>query len=472
MQKNLTTKLAVIGFIALVLIIPLSMISGKISERQNYLNQAKYSVASSWTGSQQIMGPVIVIPYEVEKTIEVWDEGMKEKITKRTKKTKKKYILPELVTINATVANDIRYKGIYKVPVYTALLDVSGELDMRSLQKTIERIRSSGDSVKMGRAYLVTTVSDPRGINSIPTLNWLGKQLSFKPGSRLSANSGGIHAYLPNDFLKLNRKDTKRIAFNFQLELRGMETLSFIPVGQEAVVKISSSWPHPEFIGLFLPASRTIDDSSYQAEWKITSFASNIAEKILQCERGKCKKLFEGEFGVRHIESVDVYLQSGRSVKYGFLFIGLSFITFFIFEIVKKLPIHAIQYTLVGCAIAIFYLLLVSLSEHIHFALAYGIASVCCISLLLYYLRYVLGGYKQAAAFSAMLLLLYGVLYVIISAEDFAFLMGGFLTFATLVVVMISTRNIDWYKVGERAGTEESDAGQAKGVDFESAEKV
>ena len=108
-----------------------------------------------------------------------------------------------------------------------------------------------------------------------------------------------------------------------------------------------------------------------------------------------------------------------------------------------------------GCAIAVFFLLLISLSEHINFTAAYAIATFCCISLLLYYLRYVLGGYKEAAAFSALLLTLYGVLYVIISAEDFAFLMGGFLTFSTLVIVMISTRNIDWYSVGERLDSDD-----------------
>jgi inner membrane protein len=231
-----------------------------------------------------------------------------------------------------------------------------------------------------------------------------------------------------------------------------MESLSFVPVGEEVSLKLSSSWPHPEFIGKFLPVSRTIDETGYQAEWKITSFASSILEKVHQCESGNCSQLFNGQLGVRHIEPVDVYSQSQRSLKYGFLFIGLSFISFFIFETVRELPIHAIQYTLVGCAIAIFYLLLVSLSEHIEFAIAYAIATLSCVCMLMYYLRYVLGGAKEAAAFSGLLLLLYGVLYVIISAEDYALLMGGCLTFVTLFIVMISTRNIDWYRVGDHVG--------------------
>jgi inner membrane protein len=362
------------------------------------------------------------------------------------------------VTIDAVIKNEIRYKGIYKVPIYTTLLSVSGELDTRLLQKEIETIiettKEAGESVKIGKAYLATTVSDPRGINSTPTLNWMGEEISFKPGSELSANSSGIHAYLPD---LDDHADSKKIDFTFHLELRGMESLSFVPVGEEVTLKLSSSWPHPEFIGQFLPVSRTVDETGYRAEWKITSFASDILEKVRQCESGNCSQLFNGQLGVRHIEPVDVYSQSERSVKYGFLFIGLSFISFFIFETVRELPIHAIQYTLVGCAIAIFYLLLVSLSEHIEFALAYAIATFSCVGMLLYYLRYVLGGHKEAAAFSGLLLLLYGVLYVIISAEDYAFLMGGCLTFVTLFVVMISTRNIDWYQVGDRVITVKSE---------------
>jgi len=404
MQKILFIKIIVIVSIALVLLIPLSMISGKIAERNYYLDHAKGSVADSWTRSQLIVGPVIVIPYVVEKKVEGWNEKLKSKTNKTVFQSGKKFILPGSVTIDAVIKNEIRYKGIYKVLIYTTLLNVSGVLDTQLLQKEIETIiettKESGESVKIGKAYLMTTVSDPRGINSTPTLNWMG---------------------------------------------------------EEVTLKLSSSWPHPEFIGKFLPVSRTVDESGYQAEWKITSFASNILENVRQCESGNCSQLFNGQLGVRHIEPVDVYLQSERSVKYGFLFIGLSFITFFIFETVRELPIHAIQYTLVGCAIAIFYLLLVSLSEHIEFALAYTIATFSCVCMLLYYLRYVLGGHKEAAAFSGLLLLLYGVLYVIISAEDYAFLMGGCLTFVTLFVVMISTRNINWYQVGDRVISAESD---------------
>jgi inner membrane protein len=158
--------------------------------------------------------------------------------------------------------------------------------------------------------------------------------------------------------------------------------------------------------------------------------------------------LLSSVFGVNHIEPVDVYLRSERSVKYSLLFIGLSFISFFLFELLKKLPIHPIQYTLVGCAIALFYMLLFSLSEHVNFFVAYFFATVSCVSLMFFYLMFVLKGKKEAAVFSILLSILYSLLFVIISAEDYGLLMGSVLSFVTLAVVMMFTRNIDWYEAG------------------------
>jgi inner membrane protein len=460
MQKTLVVKLAVIAVISLLLMLPLLMISGKISEREQFLNQAKRDVSRSWTGQQTIMAAMLVIPYEVNQQISVWDQATNKKTIVTKKIAKQKFVLPHKVSISSKVDTAIRSKGIYKIPVYTSLLDINGILEPADIQQALAEIKQQNqdDNLHIGQAYLTATVSDPRGINSIPLLNWQGKQVPFKPGSKLPGNNNGLHAYLP-DLLQTSSELVTEpasqgaiapIGFAFELALRGMEVVSFIPLAQQVQIQLVSDWPHPQFFGDFLPVSRQIDNKGYQANWKVTSFASNIANKVQQCEQGNCEALYSSVFGIKHIEGVNVYLQSERSVKYGILFICLSFITFFIFEVVKKLPIHAIQYSLVGFAIAIFYLLLVSLSEHISFALSYFIAAFCCTSLLLFYLRYVLAGFKQALVFAALLSLLYGALYVIISAEDFALLMGACLTFLVLAIVMYSTRNINWYLVGDK----------------------
>jgi inner membrane protein len=293
--------------------------------------------------------------------------------------------------------------------------------------------------------YISTIISDARGINNTPTLSWGDKRIKFSPGSLLNKNSNGLHVPLP--LSALHRNDIKTTKFAYTIDLRGMEQLDFIPLGQQSDVKIHSIWPHPAFVGDYLPVSREITEQGYQAQWKVSSLASNISQKLNQCALGNCKQLLNTHFGVKEIEPVSVYVQADRSVKYGILFIGLIFIAFFIFEVVKKLAIHAIQYTLVGFSIAVFYLLLISLSEHIAFAAAYSIAAIACISLLFYYLHFVLKGIKDALFFGAMLSILYAVLYVIISAEDFALLMGAILTFITLALVMICTGNIDWYSL-------------------------
>jgi inner membrane protein len=260
----------------------------------------------------------------------------------------------------------------------------------------------------------------------------------------LNAKPQGVNAAL----LGLLNDKNEDIVLQFELELRGMEALELVPLGLDTTVSISSNWQHPQFSGMFLPTTHNVEESGYQAKWHVSAFASNIVEKVKGCENGNCKALLSSVFGVNHIEPVDVYLRSERSVKYSLLFIGLSFISFFLFELLKKLPIHPIQYTLVGCAIALFYMLLFSLSEHVNFFVAYFFATVSCVSLMFFYLMFVLKGKKEAAVFSILLSILYSLLFVIISAEDYGLLMGSVLSFVTLAVVMMFTRNIDWYEAG------------------------
>lgn len=459
MQKTLAIKLCVIGLIALILLIPLGMISEKIYERNDYLQSAKYSVSQSWTGAQELMGPILVIPYTTTDYVDVWNKDETKKHKKEVVRHRKLFINPESLSIKSQIENDLRYKGIYKVPVYTGTFDVSGAFDQTRIQKELVRIFGSAEKVELSKPYLFSTVFDPRGINSIPQLRWLNQTIKFLPGSKFSSNGNGIHAFVPEVARGIHEsKETDDQAntltsldFSYQLVLRGMESISFVPTGVETQVSVTSDWPHPEFTGMFLPVERSISEAGYQATWKTTSFANNINEKVANCANGECADLISSGFGVKHIETIDVYQQSDRALKYGILFIGLTFISFFIFEIVKKLPIHAIQYTLVGFANAIFYLLLVSLSEHLAFGVSYAVASVACIALLMFYLSFVLKGFKLAALYSGLLSVLYLCLYLIISSEDLAFLMGSTLTFVILVIVMVVTRNIDWYDLGDRA---------------------
>lgn len=447
MQKKLSLKILLIAFIATALMLPLEMIDEKISERHYYLEDAKHSVAQNWTGTQRLLTPILAVPYITEHHNRVYDGPSDKYKISTVQRSHLALILAKEVKIDADLNTDTRHKGIYPVPVYSAALSVRGHFDRAQIASTLAQIEAGDSFKRFATPYLSSVVSDARGIGNAPQLTWNKQRMPFAPGSQLKADGNGIHAVLPLSALRSSGEGKSK--FSFEINLRGMEQLSFIPVAAQSTVSVKSNWAHPSFIGNFLPLEREIDNSGYRAQWQISSFASNINEKLNTCARGDCNPLMASQFGVKQIEPVSIYVQAERSVKYGVLFIGLSFIAFFIFEVIKKLPIHAIQYTLVGFAIAMFYLLLISLSEHIPFAAAYAIASLCCISLLFYYLRYVLQGTSQALLFASLIALLYGALYVIISAEDFALLMGALLTFVTLAVVMISTRNIDWYNLVE-----------------------
>lgn len=290
--------------------------------------------------------------------------------------------------------------------------------------------------------YFSVFMSDVRGINSAPLFTFNQHKVAFRPGSQYSPTFAGIHAplTLPDD--------NNTHEFSYQLEFRGTEALAFIPSALDARFSLSSDWPHPDFKGAFLPLDHTISSDGYQATWAVSSIASNVEELVSKCQ-SQCDSLLDTTIGVKHIEPVNIYVQTERSVKYGILFILLSFITFFILEILMKLSIHPIQYTLVGLGNAIFYLLLLALSEHIQFYMAYGISTLCCVGLILMYIKPLLHKKYFAIIFSLSLALLYGVLYVIINLEDLAMMMGAIAVFCALGMVMFVTRNVDWYELGD-----------------------
>lgn len=441
MQKQLAIKVALIVVIGLILLIPINMVESKVHERQFYLDEAKSSVASSWTGSQFMMSPVLVIPYQlsVVTTSGFYTEG------NRQPKEKLSVVLPEQLSAAIKVSNKSVFKGIYEVPVYNGEISLTGIVPFDKIQQHIDNVKRLPRFSRLGTPYMTLHISDMRGIDSTPLLHINSKPMVLNPGGKLKSMVGGLHGKIPSLLTS-----TEDLHFSLDLNLRGMGSFSFLQLADNAETLMQSDWPHPEFIGASLPVNRDISSSGFTANWSSTRFSNNNEALLTQCiNTDTCNVMMGNSSGVSFIEPVDIYLQSERSVKYAILFIGLSFITFFIFENVKKTRIHPIQYTFVGLAISIFYLLLISLAEHIAFHLAYGIAVICCTILLLFYVRYILNNLLSAILFSLMILSLYGLLFVIVQAEDFALLMGAFLVFFVLSVVMVITRKFDWYSFSE-----------------------
>jgi Inner membrane protein involved in colicin E2 resistance len=434
MQKQLAIKIALIFLIALILLIPLNMISGKIAERQQFKHEAEHSIAKSWTSAQQIMTPLLVVPYETERAV-VRNHQPAEIIVE----TQQLLVPLDTIDIVTDVNTSLRQKGIYRVPVYDATIAMNGMISQSTMDSLLTPIRASNGFQKLLPAYIALHVADGRGITGAPTITWQGESVKFKSGSGISDLTAGLHAPV-----KISQE---QLDLNIAFQLRGMSSLQFIPAAANTRITLHSNWPHPEFIGAFLPSEHNITENGFSAKWQVNEFSNNIGRNIELCAQGTCKKLQQFKLGTNFYQAVDIYLQTERAVKYGILFIAISFATFFLFEVLRRAPIHPIQYTFVGLALAIFYLLLVSLSEHINFLASYTLATITCLILLNIYLGHVLRGYIASTVFCLALGGLYTLLYVIILMEDFALLTGSVMLLVILSIIMITTRKINWYQI-------------------------
>ena len=443
MYMRIKWKLAIIAGILVLLAVPLLLVVSKIYERSEFRDAARADIARSWTGEQQVIGPLLAVDYVQVTTTRELDDKTRLYITREDEVRKTLVIVPETLAVESRLDTETRYRGIYEVPVYTSSTRLTGTF---STEQLLELVRREGIR-SIGVPFLSLGVSDPRGIARPPELRWGDASHAFEPGSGVPFRPAGIHAPLDD----LDVDDVQRLDFAVELELRGMSSFGLTPVGDSSAIAVQSNWPHPSFEGLYLPVDREIRNDGFSASWQTSRFATNIGDQAAACSDGACEDLLGNTLGVRLVEPVDVYLQAQRATKYGMLFIGLTFTAFFLLEVLKNLAIHPIQYALVGLALAIFYLLLISMAEHIAFGTAYLVAALACCGLLAFYVSYVLGSMVRGVAFGTSVGVLYAVLYIITMAEDFAFSMGAALVFVALAAVMYATRRIDWYSVGGEA---------------------
>ncbi|CAJ1870151.1 cell envelope integrity protein CreD [Aeromonas jandaei] len=430
-KQIFTHKIFLLLLLSLLLMVPVQSIMELNRERQIYRNQAIQSIMASSSGPQRLMGPVIVQPYTRSVTVE--QDGKRFVRQEQTYR----YLLPEQLDVQATMEVTPRKLGIYQAQVYQTRLSLSGRLPTAAqLQESAPL--AGDDELVAGKPYLSLVLSDARGINSVPELQ-LGKQRTpFAPGARLGSTLAGIHAPLDS----LPQQDG---TFHLELNLQGMNELEVVPLGRESKLQLAGNWPHPNFIGDFLPASRSLNQEGFSASWQTSWFATDMESRFNRAMNGG-----EGElptFSVSLVQPVDHYQLNERAAKYALLFIGLTFISFFMFELLKGLRVHPIQYALVGMGLAIFYLVLLALTEHLGFGWAYLVAALASVLLNGFYLSHVLGGPKQGIGFAAQLGLVYAILYSLLQAEEIALLLGALLLFATLALIMLMTRKLDWYQV-------------------------
>jgi len=433
---KLLLRFLIVGALLLVLLIPLLLIRGTISERERYRAEAVHEVGESRARAQQLLGPVLVIPWSEQYQNETKDADGRVKIELLTRDGRDVY-MPQQLQVGGELQPDERRLGLFKVPVYT------WDAHVRAGFATAPQVAGR----TYGQAYLALGISDVRGLVGSPALRVNGEALTPQPGSKILENqSSGLHALLPE------RDDAwadTAISVELDFILDGTRRLSIVPLGDDTSVTLTSTWPHPSFVnGNFLPNEREVGADGFKAQWAISSLASTaqrqLRQKLGNDSTGRALEVLN----VALVDPIDVYTLADRASKYGILFIVLTFVGFVLFELIQRLRIHPLQYLLVGLALAIFFLLLLSLSEHIAFWQAYLIAAGACIGLQGVYLTGVLRNRAYGLTFSGLLGALYAVLYLLLQSEGYALLMGSILLFAILAAIMWMTRKLDWYEVG------------------------
>lgn len=440
MNRSLFFKTLVVGALALVLMLPVAMIRDLIDERQARRNEAVEGIALGWGKRQTLAGPYLLVPYErawTEVTRETVDGTVKER---RIERKESRLLRLPVDTVDWTIdaATTVKTRGIYKARLYTAHVEGKGRISVPARFGLIE----GSARLSFGTPQLVLGVADPRGLRSVSALSIGGATSDFAAGPGDRALSSGIHAPVRVPL----GGEARSVPFHFSLELAGSEALAIAPLAHDTSVALRADWPHPSFQGVFLPASHEKADGGFSARWQVSRYAAQGSERLGGCRNEECAALTAQQAVVSFIEPVSVYTQLERAAKYGFLFIGLMFAAFFLFELLRRLMIHPVQYTLVGLALALFFLLLTALSEHIAFGAAYAIATLACVGLVTVYVVRVLRSLASGLAFGAALAALYGILYLLLQAEDYSLLGGATLLFALLAVVMFATRKVDWYE--------------------------
>jgi inner membrane protein len=422
-----------VGFLTLVLQIPISMIGGLVSERQERRQSAIDEVSSKWGNAQSITGPALVLPYTHR-----WTEAAARGQPVVRSETRNAIFLPRQLRIRETLDSEIRHRGIFSVPVYKLGLSIEGEFAPPRLAE----LGIEASAVDWGRAHLAVGISDARAIQQATTLSWNDQRIGFLPGTGGFEDGGaGIHA-------PVTMSDASPpVKFSFPLLLNGSLRTSVVPFGETTVVEMQGNHGHPSFQGNWLPAERTVSGEAFKSRWSV-SFLGRGYPQAWTSDKEMAKAIDASRFGVELIDPVDHYRMAERSVKYAGLFILLTFATVWLIEILAGVRVHSIQYLLLGGALCLFYLLELSLSEHLGFPMAYVAASVAVVGMVGAYGVVALRRRSRALVVAGGVTLLYAYLYLLLMNEDYALLIGSVGLFAILGAIMFATRRVDWYAGG------------------------
>lgn len=446
-MKSLAAKIVVLFGLLLVLLFAVTSVRGVLEDRLQYREEALASVGQSLAGAQRVAGVALVVPY-VERWTEEQGSGAERRRVEQSHRHEH-IVLPERLDANGRLAVDPRRRGLFRVNGYVYDGALTGELRMPAMD-SLPRLRT-GSTLEVGMPRLVLGVGDVRGLRAVAFAAG-GRPLEVQPGTGVAGLAAGVSAPLGEPLPAAGA----RLEFTARLQLGGVGTFEIVPLGRESIAKLESPWPHPSFSGSFLPLERTVGDTGFRARWQTTAVASNARDAWLAIAQHTAAEnaAAPDTFAVQLVEPVDIYALTDRSTKYALLFIALTLGVFALYEMLRRMHVHPLQYLFVGLALVTFFLLLLALAEHLGFALAYLAASSACVLLLGVYVGGVLRSRMRGATFGAGVAALYAALYGIVQSEQNALLLGALLVFGILAAVMIATRRVDWSELldARRAG--------------------
>lgn len=435
-KHSVTIKLCTIGILVLILLVPSSMIRSIIREREQTRINTENEVSAMWAGKQTLTGPIIQVPLIYECQRKIKKEGTEGVKIERYDVEKILTILPKQLDVQGGVEPEKLRRGIYEIIVYNSKLIVKGDFDLK-----VKYDRTNLKKVKWEDAVMTIGISDLKGIQDQISLKLDDQSYHVQPGVPYSLVNSGVSVPIPN----LRTSLDKTLDFELQLDLKGSQNLSFIPVGGTTDIQLRSTWNTPSFNGSFLPKNRKIDDKGFTSQWKVLELNRNFPQSWVGVGN---YDFSSSAFGVDLIIPIDDYQKSMRSAKYAVMTLALTFLVFFLIEILNKRKIHPFQYTLVGLGICLFYILLVSISEHSNFNIAYLISTIATVAMISLYSLTVFKKPKLSLMLTAVLAGIYAFVFVTLQLADFALLLGSIGLMVILGLTMFFTRNINWYRVG------------------------
>jgi inner membrane protein len=436
LSESIMVKMASIGFLILILLIPSAWIETLIREREGRADSVVDEIASKWSGPQTLNGPVLIVPFIVHYEVELENK----KVTRE--RIEKAHFLPDNLNVKGSVKPQVLHRGIFDAAVYESAIALKATFN----KPDFENMKVMDSDVLWDEAEIAIGIMDLRGIADNPSLLVGGKPCTGEPSSNISftgrksdtdnIEGTGVIVKLPWKSVEDFNGDV-----SMSLSLKGSSSLYFSPVGKTTDVELSGPWASPSFEGEYLPATRSVDEKGFSAAWKVLHYNRPFAQSWIGSE----KNLSGYDFGARLLIPVDQYQKSMRTSKYGVLIIMLTFVALFMVEIMKKVRIHPFQYILIGSALIIYYSLLLSFSEQVGYNWAYLIATLATVALIGLYSFTFLKGRILVMVFTALLAFFYGFIFVIIQLQDFSLLIGSIGLFLIVGTIMYFSRGIKWY---------------------------